>query len=90
MQQEARHPGAAKTPKRKYVEHSVATDILHVAGIVAETCKIGVVFGPAQIGKTMTLQAIEGDQRFGDPVLFRIDETLLRAYALCRAIRQAF
>jgi hypothetical protein len=76
--------------KRKFVEHSVATEILQVAGVVAETCKMGVVFGPAQIGKTMTLQAIEGDQRFGDPVLIRIDESMRRPFALCRAIASRF
>ena len=76
--------------KRHFVEHSVAADILHLAAIVAETCKIGVVFGPAQMGKTMTLRAIEGDHRFGDPVLFRTDETLLRPCALCRVIAERF
>ena len=38
---------------RKWVETSVARDILQVASLVAETCKMGVVFGPAQIGKTL-------------------------------------
>jgi DNA transposition AAA+ family ATPase len=76
--------------KRKYVEHSVATDILHVAGIVAETCKIGVVWGPSHIGKSMTLQAIEGDQRFGDPVYLRVDEAMCRPFALCRAVASRF
>jgi len=76
--------------KRKFVEHSVATEILQVAGIVAETCKMGAVFGPAQIGKSMTLEAIRGDQRFGDPVLIRVDESMLRPFALCRAIASRF
>lgn len=75
---------------RRFVEHSVATEILQVAEIVAETCKIGVVFGPAQIGKSMTLEAIQGDQRFGDPILIRIDESLFRPFALCRAIAATF
>ena len=75
---------------RTFVETSIARDILHVAGIVAETCKIGVVFGPAQLGKSFTLQAIEGDQRFGDPVLIRVDESLLRPLPLCRALATRF
>ena len=75
---------------REFVETSVAREILHVAGIVAETCKMGVVFGPAHLGKTFTLKAIEGDQRYGDPVLVRIDETLLRPFALCRALASRF
>ncbi len=40
--------------------------------------------------KTFTLKAIEGDQRYGDPVLVRIDETLLRPFALCRALASRF
>lgn len=75
---------------KKWVETSVARDILWVAQITAETCKIGVVFGPAQLGKTFTLQSIEGEQRFGDPVLIRIDESRLRPFALCRAIAERF
>ncbi len=75
---------------REWVETSVAREILSVAGIVAETCKIGVVFGPSHIGKTFTLKAVEGDQRFGDPVLIRVDETLVRPFALCRAIAARF
>lgn len=75
---------------RTFVETTVAREILHVAGIVAETCKMGVVFGPAQIGKTFTLHAIEGDQRFGDPVLIRVDESRLRPFALCREIASRF
>lgn len=75
---------------RTFVETTVAREILQVAGIVAETCKIGVVFGPAQLGKTFTLRAVEGDQRFGDPVLIRVDETLTRPFALCRAVATRF
>lgn len=75
---------------RKFVETTVARDILNVASMVAETCKIGVVFGPAQIDKTFTLKAIEGDQCFGDPILIRVDETLLRPFALCRALASRF
>lgn len=76
--------------KKKFVETSVARDILHVAEMVAETCKMGVVFGPGQIGKTMTLEAIQGDQRFGAPLLIRIDESVLRPLALCRRIAGRF
>jgi len=76
--------------KKTYVETSVAREILQVAAIAAETCKIGVVFGPAQLGKTFTLQSIEGEQRFGDPVLIRVDESRLRPAALCRAIAERF
>ncbi len=75
---------------KKWVETSVAREIIQVCAITAETCKIGVVFGPAQIGKSFTLESIEGDQRFGDPVLIRIDESMLRPFALCRAIAARF
>jgi DNA transposition AAA+ family ATPase len=76
--------------KRQFVCHAVASEILQVAGVVAETCKVGVVFGPAQIGKTMTLRAIQGDPRYGDPVLIRVDESLHRPFPLCRAIAARF
>jgi len=75
---------------KKWVETSVAREIIQVAAVTAETCKIGVVFGPAQLGKTFTLESIAGDQRFGDPVLIRIDESMLRPFALCRAIAERF
>ena len=69
---------------KRFVETSVAAEILSVARVVAETCKMGVVFGPAQIGKTFTLEAIEGDQAFGAPVLVRVDESIRRPFPLCR------
>jgi DNA transposition AAA+ family ATPase len=75
---------------KKWVETSVAREILSVARTCAETCKIAVVFGPAQIGKTFTLQAIEGDQVFGCPALIRVDEAILRPLPLCRAICSKF
>ncbi len=75
---------------RQFIETSVAKEILQVASIVAETCRIGVIFGPAQIGKTFALTAIEGDQRFGDPVLIRIDESMLRPMPVCRALASRF
>jgi DNA transposition AAA+ family ATPase len=76
--------------RKDFVETTVARDILAVAGLVAECCKMGVVFGPAQIGKSMTLQAIEGDPRFGSPVIVRVDESLIRPLPLCRAVARAF
>ena len=76
--------------RRKFVETSVAVEILHVAEMVAETCKMGVVFGPGQIGKSMTLEAIQGDQRFGAPVLIRVDESMLRPVALAREVAAKF
>jgi len=75
---------------RAFVETAVASEILSVARVVAETCKIGVVFGPAQIGKSFTLQAIEGDQSFGAPVLVRVDESRRRPFALCREVCTKF
>ncbi|MCK4660184.1 MAG: AAA family ATPase [Phycisphaerae bacterium] len=75
---------------REFIETTVALAVIGVARIVAETCKMGVVYGPAQIGKTFTLQAIEGDQGFGDPVLLRITEATLRPLPLCRAIAARF
>ena len=48
------------------------------------------VFGPAQIGKSFTLQAIEGDQLYGCPVLVRVDESILRPLPLCRAMCERF
>ncbi len=75
---------------KRFVETSVAREVIQVASITAETCMIGVLFGPAHIGKTFTLQSIEGDQQFGDPVYIRIDESLLRPFALCRAIAERF
>lgn len=76
--------------KRTFVETSVAVEILQVAQLVAETCKMGVIFGPAQIGKSFTLAAIEGDQRLGDPVLIRVNESRLRPFQLCRFIAKRF
>ncbi len=76
--------------RRKFVEHSVATEILQVVDIISETCTMGVIYGPARIGKTMTLEAIQGDPRYGDPVLVRVTEDLIRPFALCRAIAVRF
>lgn len=75
---------------KKFVETSIAREILLVARTCAETCKMGVVFGPAQIGKTFTLESIEGDQTFGCPMLIRVDESVLRPFPLCRAVCDKF
>ncbi len=47
---------------------------------------MAVVFGPAQLGKTFTLESIEGDQTFGCPLVIGVDESVLRPFALCRAV----
>lgn len=60
---------------REFVEHSVAREIITVAEIVSETCGMGVVFGPARIGKSFTLGALEGSDRLGHPVLFTVGES---------------
>jgi len=75
---------------REFVETLVANEILQVARITAETCQMGLVFGPARIGKTFTLKAIEGDQVFGDPVVVTVTEATVRPFALCRAVCERF
>ncbi len=72
--------------KRSFVEITVAREIIQVANIVAETCKMGVIFGPGQIGKTMTLQAIEGDARYGYPILITVDESKTRPVPITREL----
>jgi DNA transposition AAA+ family ATPase len=69
---------------REFVETTVAREIVQVAEIVAETCKIGVVYGPSQLGKSYTLQALEGSDRLGSPILFRVEESRRRPLPLCR------
>ena len=76
----------AVSGSRKFVVTSVAREILTVAKTVAETLKIGVVWGPAQIGKSMSLAAIEGDQAFGAPILVRVDESIRTPLPFCRAL----
>jgi len=75
---------------KSFVETTVAKEILHVAHTVAETCKMGAVYGPAQIGKSFTLEAIKGDLRFGCPELVRVDESILRPLPLCRTLCAKF
>jgi DNA transposition AAA+ family ATPase len=60
--------------QRAFVETAVAREIIQVAEIVSETCKIGVVYGPAQIGKSFTVAALEGSDRLGMPIVFRINQ----------------
>ena len=88
VEQHARQRAASL--HKKLVETSVAREILLVARTCAETCKMGVVFGPAQIGKMFTLESIEGDQTFGCPMLIRVDESVLRPFPLCRAVKLQF
>ena len=71
---------------KQFVEHSVAAEIIAVAEIVAESCGIGVVDGPARIGKSFTLESIAGSDRLGSPILFRIDQAHVRPLPLCRLI----
>lgn len=75
---------------RDFVETSVAGEIISVAGIVSETMCIGVVFGPARIGKSMTLKAIEGNIAFGDPVLIEVDGSCKHPLPLCREVASRF
>lgn len=75
--------------KRRFVETSVAREILIVARTAAETCGMAVVFGPARIGKSFTLQAIEGDAAFASPFLVRIDQTMRGPLPLLRALCDA-
>jgi DNA transposition AAA+ family ATPase len=69
---------------REFVETSVARDIIQVAEIVAETCKLGVCYGPSQLGKSFTLRSLEGSDRLGAPILFRVEESRKRPLPLCR------
>lgn len=75
---------------RKFVKTCVAEEILLVARTVAETLKMGVIYGPSHIGKTFTLKAIEGDQRFGCPVLITVEKWLTRPIPLFRDLCQRF
>ncbi len=75
---------------KRFVETAVAQEILIVARTVAETCKMGMVFGPSHIGKSFTLAAIEGDQAFGCPVLITVEPWLVRPLPLSREICARF
>jgi DNA transposition AAA+ family ATPase len=78
----------------EYVETSVAKEIYTVANKVAETGMIGVIFGPARIGKTFTLRAISSDDRLARPYLFRMAERYasprLFARAMARTLQLPF
>lgn len=76
--------------RRRFVETSVAKEILIVARTTAETMGIGVVYGPARIGKSFTLAAIVGEAAYGTPVLVRVEETMRRPLPLLRALCGAF
>ena len=75
---------------REFVITSVAREIIQVANTVADTCKMGAIYGPAHIGKTMTLASLVGDQRLGDPILITVDDSTVRPFALCRTICDVF
>ncbi len=75
--------------KRRFVETSVAREILIVARTAAETCGMAVVFGPARIGKSFTLEAIEGDTAYGSPFLVRLEQTIRGPLPLLRALCEA-
>lgn len=68
---------------KKCVAHSVAREIITVAELVSETCMMGVVYGPARIGKTFTLQALENSDRLGNPVMFRMGASKATPKAVC-------
>ena len=75
---------------REFVDHGVARDIITVAEIVSETCKIGVAWGPAQIGKSFTARALEGSDRLGNPKLFTMGESKTTPKATCRMVCHKF
>ena len=75
---------------KRFVTTSVARAILTVARIVAESCKMGVVFGPSHIGKSFTLEAIEGEQTYGSPVLITVKEWIVRPLPLVREMCSRF
>ncbi|HUX00686.1 MAG TPA: AAA family ATPase [Phycisphaerae bacterium] len=74
----------------RFVATAVAEEILIVARTVAETCKMGVVFGPSHIGKSFTLEAIAGDQVFGCPVVITVQQWLIRPLPLIREMCSLF
>jgi DNA transposition AAA+ family ATPase len=76
--------------RRRFVETSVAKEILIVARTAAETMGIAVVYGPARIGKSFTLEAIVGEAAYGSPVLARVEETMRGPLPLLRSLCGAF
>ncbi len=75
---------------KEFVETSVAREIITVAELTAETCKIGVVWGPAQIGKSFTLQSLHDSDRLGNPVYICVDEAHRTPLSVCQLILAAF
>ena len=59
----------------EFVEHAVAEEIMTVAEHTLETCTIGVVWGPARIGKSFTLKHMEGSPKLFYPILIRAGVT---------------
>jgi DNA transposition AAA+ family ATPase len=75
---------------REFVETSVAREIVQVIEIASETLCMAAIWGPARIGKSFTLKALEGSDRLGNPVLIRVQESCKRPFPLCRAICARF
>jgi DNA transposition AAA+ family ATPase len=69
---------------RDYVETTIARKIITAAEYVIETCGMGAVWGPARIGKTFTLEAIAREERYGHPLLFRVNAAHASAIRVCR------
>ena len=68
------------------VETAVVREALTVIEIVAETCCMGAIWGPSQIGKTHILESVAGDNRLGSPIYFRATDAHHRVGATCRLI----
>ena len=75
---------------KEFVETAVAKEIVTVAEITTETCCMSAVWGPARIGKSFTLRALEGSDRLGNPVLIRVAQSSRAPKALCRAMCARF
>ena len=75
---------------KQWVDTSVAREIVTVAEIASETLCMAAIWGPARIGKSFTLASLEGSDRLGNPVLFRIDQSCRRPNPLCRVLCDRF
>ncbi len=71
---------------RKCVMTSVAQEIKTVVQTVAETCAMGLIYGPSHIGKTFTLQSLDGSDRLGQPIYIRINRAHRTPVTVCRLI----
>ncbi len=87
MELDARRRNVVQDPQ--YVDTSVAREIVTVAEIVSETCRMGVVYGPAQIGKSFTLKSLAGSDRLGHPILLRVDQSHRTPKAFARLLCSA-